>query len=185
MSRRKGKIRDMALRYALLGLLAQQPASGYDLMRTFDRNLKRYAWHARQGQIYPELAQLLDEGLVEVVAEGPRRRRVYGPTDQGREALREWMLAAPGELAVRNEHVLRLLLLPTLAPADARVLLEQSAAGAAREAAALRSALDGLRAQLGEAPLPPEAFGAELGARWFEALVTWSEWALAELDAQS
>ncbi|WP_279579818.1 PadR family transcriptional regulator [Fodinicola feengrottensis] len=67
----------MSLRYALLGLLADEPASGYDLARTFEISLQRWAWHARHSQIYPELNKLADEGLIDVVDEGARGRRTY------------------------------------------------------------------------------------------------------------
>ena len=43
----------MSLRYAVLGLLARRPSTGYELTQTFDRSL-RTSWHARHSQIYPE-----------------------------------------------------------------------------------------------------------------------------------
>jgi len=77
----------MSLRYALLGLLAHEPASGYGLTKYFERNVGRYAWHAKHTQIYPELNRLADEGCIEVVEEGPRGRRTYGLTDMGRDSF--------------------------------------------------------------------------------------------------
>ena len=82
----------MSLRYALLGLLAEEPASGYDLARKFERNLSRYAWHAQQSQIYPELNRLAADGLATVIEEGPRGRRTYAITEVGRSELRRWVL---------------------------------------------------------------------------------------------
>ena len=46
----------MSLRHALLGLLAVQPATGYELAQKFDASLGT-AWHASHSQIYPELAR--------------------------------------------------------------------------------------------------------------------------------
>ena len=80
----------MSLRYALLGLLAEEPASGYDLTRKFEV-LRRYAWHAQSSQIYPELSQLSSAGLVSVVERGPRGRQTYAITEAGRAQLREWL----------------------------------------------------------------------------------------------
>ena len=106
----------MSLRYALLGLLAEEPASGYELTRRFQQVLQRYAWHAQNSQIYPELNQLSRDGLAAVVEEGPRGRRTYAITDAGREELRRWMRNPPDVFVVRNEFVLRLFLLSALEP---------------------------------------------------------------------
>src|SRR5262252_4319228 len=117
----------MSLRYALLGLLAGEPASGYDLARTFERNLRRYAWHAQHSQIYPELNRLAADGLATIVDEGPRGRRTYAITDAGRIELRRWLLDPNDEPVVRNEHTLKLLLLSTLDIGDIRKVLQQQA----------------------------------------------------------
>jgi len=50
----------MSLRHALLGLLADGPASGYDLMKVFDRSLA-FVWPATQSQLYGELNRLADD----------------------------------------------------------------------------------------------------------------------------
>ena len=60
----------MALRYALLGALADQPRTGYALLKHFQQSLA-YAWPASHSQIYPELARL----LADVVGEGDRSGR--------------------------------------------------------------------------------------------------------------
>ena len=69
----------MSLRYAVLGLLARRPSTGYELTQTFDRSL-RTSWHARHSQIYPELAKLEAADLVEVVGHGARRSKTYAIT---------------------------------------------------------------------------------------------------------
>ncbi|MFD0886645.1 PadR family transcriptional regulator [Streptosporangium algeriense] len=50
----------MSLRHALLGLLSQGPASGYDLLKTFDISLAN-VWPATQSQVYAELRHWLTE----------------------------------------------------------------------------------------------------------------------------
>jgi DNA-binding PadR family transcriptional regulator len=173
----------MSLRYALLGLLAEQPASGYELARAFERSLRRYAWHAQHSQIYPELARLAGDGLIEVVAEGARGRRTYAITDAGRARLREWVLDDTADPVVRNEHTLRLFLLPTVDTADARRLLQRQAEASRTEADALRAAIGAATAALPAGHrLPAGLFAAELGARYFQVLHEWSEWALQQLD---
>ena len=59
----------MALRYALLGALADQPRTGYALLKHFEQSLA-YAWPASHSQIYPELARLLEDGLIEQTGTG-------------------------------------------------------------------------------------------------------------------
>lgn len=169
----------MSLRYALLGLLAEEPASGYDLARKFERNLRRYAWHAQHSQIYPELNRLAADSLATVVEQGPRGRRTYAITDAGRIELRRWILDPNDQPVVRNEHTLKLFLLSTLDVEDARKVLRQQAEGSRQEYERLRAAID----EAEEAGRPAAAlFAAELGARYFQTLHEWALWALDRLD---
>ena len=107
----------MSLRHALLGLLARQPATGYELARLFDRSL-RTTWAATHSQVYPELARLLEAGLVEVVARGARGSKTYAVTSEGRAELRRWLVEQPPDRSQRNESGVRLFLTPLLPPAD-------------------------------------------------------------------
>ena len=66
----------VSLRIAALGLLAQQPGSGYDLLRTFEKSMAN-VWPATQSQLYGELNKLADGGLIEVTDIGPRGRKEY------------------------------------------------------------------------------------------------------------
>ncbi len=169
----------MSLRYALLGLLAEEPASGYDLARKFERNLRRYAWHAQHSQIYPELNRLAADGPATVVEEGPRGRRTYAITDTGRVELRRWVLDPNDEPVVRNEHVLKLFLLSTLDTEDARNVLRHQAEGSRQEHKRPRAATD----EADQAGQPAAALSAaELGARYFQTLSEWAQWALDRLD---
>ena len=61
---------------AALGLLAQQPGSGYDLLKTFEKSMAN-VWPATQSQLYGELNKLADAGLIEVTDIGPRGRKEY------------------------------------------------------------------------------------------------------------
>jgi PadR family transcriptional regulator AphA len=173
----------MSLRYALLGLLAEEPASGYDLTKKFERVLRRYAWHAQHSQIYPELNRLAGDGLVTMIAEGARGRRTYAITDTGRAELRFWMLNPPEVFVVRNEFLLRLFLLSALDPDDARALLRPLAEGSARELATLRDAVD--KADANTSPGATPAFGrlvAEYGLRAYQTTHDWALWALNQID---
>ena len=99
----------MALGYALLGLLARESLSGYDLASRM-RERVGFFWQARHSQIYPELARLEGEEMVvhRVVEQRDRPdKKVYEITDAGLEALREWVTAPVKPRATRDEMVLK------------------------------------------------------------------------------
>ncbi len=174
----------MSLRYALLGLLAGQAQSGYDLTKKFEVTLKRYAWNASHSHIYPELKRMAADGLVEVVDEGSRGRRTYAITEPGRTELRDWMLAPPTDSVVRNEEALRLFLLSSLDAADAEQLLVRIIDTAERDAEHLRGVVAGIEALA--APGEPPRFGhfaAEFGLRYHLMELDWARWALERLKS--
>ena len=70
----------MSLRIAALGLLAQEPGSGYDLLKLFEKSMAN-VWPATQSQLYGELNKLADAGLIEVSDVGPRGRKEYRITE--------------------------------------------------------------------------------------------------------
>ena len=100
----------MALEHALLVALREQPASGLDLARRFDRSIG-FFWHATHQQIYRVLARMDAEGWVRVttVAQSGRPdKKVYDVTPAGAEVLRAW-LAAPTEAEpLRSELAVKL-----------------------------------------------------------------------------
>ncbi|MFI7612650.1 PadR family transcriptional regulator [Nonomuraea terrae] len=172
----------MALRYALLGLLAERPASGYELAKEFEGDLGHYAWQAGHNRIYPELARLADEGLIESAEEGARGRRVHTITAAGLAELRAWLLEPWEGGAVRNEGVLRLFLLSALDSADARKILHAIAARSERELERIRDAVSGETPISGEGRLALGWLAAGYGLRQYEASRDWAVWALGELD---
>jgi PadR family transcriptional regulator, regulatory protein AphA len=173
----------MSLPHALLGLLSVAPRSGYELTKVFAGDFGRYAWKAGHTSIYPELGRLAEQGLVEVAHEGARGSRTYAVTAAGREELRSWLLT-PRKSAgkVRNEYVLRMFLLSTLDPADARAILERIAASTACDVAELRR----IREEAGPVRPGRDGFGqlaAEFGLRQYEAVHSWALWAMEQLES--
>ena len=127
----------MSLRHALLGILREGPASGYDLMQLFKVSLHN-AWPATQSQIYTELAKLADAGLLTVTARGPRGRKEYTLTDDGLAELRRWLLETEPE-PHRNEPMLRVFLLGALSRDQAREYLTYLEKRAAKYTGALEA----------------------------------------------
>ena len=108
----------MALRFALLGALADQPRTGYALLKHFEQSLA-YAWPASHSQIYPELARLLDDGLIEQTGSGARNSKTYAVTDRGLAEVRRWLRESDPDRRVRSDAALRTFFLWLLEPAEA------------------------------------------------------------------
>jgi PadR family transcriptional regulator, regulatory protein AphA len=102
--------RENKSRYALLGMLSLRPMSGYDLKKQIECTTAHF-WKEDIAQIYPMLKQLEAEGLTTSAAEkqeGRPERRIYALTDQGWEALRDWITKPVAEQVKRNELLLKL-----------------------------------------------------------------------------
>ena len=109
----------VSLRIAALGLLAQHPGSGYDLLKRFEKSMAN-VWPATQSQLYGELNKLAEAGLIEVTDIGPRGRKEYGVTDAGRAELLRWVTNPQDDPPYRSAELLRVFLLGEIPPAQAR-----------------------------------------------------------------
>jgi DNA-binding PadR family transcriptional regulator len=94
----------------LLGFLAHEDLSGYDLKKRVTQSVGR-VWDMGYGQIYPALKELEREGLAVALpghtGRGPERI-AYRITDEGRRQLASW-LNEPGERErLRFEAMLKL-----------------------------------------------------------------------------
>ncbi|MFI6576550.1 PadR family transcriptional regulator [Nocardiopsis sp. NPDC050513] len=75
------------VRTGILLLLAEEPRSGYEIIRE-GRERSGGMWRPSPGSVYPMLQQLEDEGLVSQI-EGEGRRRPYQLTEEGVAHLEE------------------------------------------------------------------------------------------------
>src|SRR5580765_1082567 len=108
----------VSLRFALLGALADQPRTGYALLKHFQQSLA-HACPASHSQIYPELARLLDDGLIEQTGSGARNSKTYAVTDRGLADVRRWLRESEPDRRVRSDAALRTFFLWLLEPAEA------------------------------------------------------------------
>ena len=83
---RRSRARRGDVRAATLLLLEEEPRNGYQLMEEIERRSDG-AWRPSPGSIYPALAQLEDEGLIQ--AEESAGRRSFQLTDEGRAYVDE------------------------------------------------------------------------------------------------
>jgi DNA-binding PadR family transcriptional regulator len=122
------------LRNAILALLAQSPAHGYDLKGRLEGEFGS-AWPAVNiGQVYSTLSRLERDGLVvsESIAQGSRpEKRVYRLTTPGTEELEAWLTATAEAPRLTDDFFMKLLLagLPGLGvTVDRRAMVERQRA---------------------------------------------------------
>ena len=180
----------MSLRHGLLGLLAEGPASGYDLARRF-QDVLGALWPAQHPKIYAELARMTSEELIEVDSHGPRGRKAYRITDSGLAEVRRWLTLAEVDHTMRLEPLLRSLFFWLMDPEDLARHLAEEADFYASRAAAYRAYAD--RKDAGEFGHTPQVQSMRItiegGVRVYEALAEWARWAavykLPETDPES
>jgi PadR family transcriptional regulator AphA len=171
----------MSLRHALLGMLAEHPASGYDLLKRFNTSLA-HVWPAKQSQLYGELGRMAEAGLIAVTDTGARNRKEYSITPEGRDELHRWLTETKPDRSFRSESLLRVFFLWTLSPEEAAAYLEEFAEEAARHLAAFEAIRD-------HAPwrdTEPDRYARitlEHGLRDARTAVEWARWAGAQVGA--
>jgi len=74
------------IRAAILHLLGESPMHGYQLMQEIEER-SGGMWQPSPGSIYPNLAQLTDQGLITSTQEGSKN--IFSLTDEGAANLEE------------------------------------------------------------------------------------------------
>ncbi len=100
----------MNLRTVMLGFLAQEDMTGYELKHLMERSVG-YFFGASYGSIYPALKALEGDGLVEstlVVQSDRPNKKVYAITPEGRTHFREVLEEPPAGDSYRSEFLMRL-----------------------------------------------------------------------------
>lgn len=100
----------MSLRFALLGLLAVEPASGYDLKRAINRSTY-FIWNATGPQIYNTLHKLREEGYItseSLAQRGKPDKQIHTITARGKAALKEFVSEPIRASVTRDEVLLRI-----------------------------------------------------------------------------
>ncbi|GAC50223.1 PadR family transcriptional regulator [Gordonia aichiensis] len=100
----------MALEHAIMVSLSERPGTGYEIGRQFDRSIG-YFWSATHQQIYRTLGKLHADGMVSyepVPQEGRPDKKVYTLSDQGRNALREWVSSPTPMQQLRDDLGLKI-----------------------------------------------------------------------------
>src|SRR4051812_5826826 len=166
--------------YAILGLLAIQPWSTYELAQQMDRSLGRF-WPRAASKLYEEPKKLVQHGLARASrdAVGKRPRTIYTITPQGREALAEW-LRDPGDGPVLEfEQLVKVFFAEHGTTADTLATLAAVHTWAVERNQDNRAAAPAY--QVGHGPFQQRAAQTLVAGRFltdFYAMVaTWATWA--------
>ncbi len=177
----------MSLAHVLLTSLLEQPATGFELARRFDKAIGQF-WQATHQQIYRELARMEAAGWIAAaprVGSGRSRKRSYGVLPAGREELLRWAGEEAPLQALRDELMVRLRAEAIAGPLG----LEREIA---RHMALHRDKLRAYRAIEAEDFAPGRVLSRKArvmhlilkaGIRYEESWIAWSAEALAELAA--
>ena len=169
---------------AALGLLAQNPGSGYDLLGRFQESMAN-VWPATQSQLYGELNKLADAELIEVSDIGPRGRKEYRITAAGRNELLRWIANPQVDPPQRKPDLLRVFLLNQVPRDEARKYFTAFAEHADFELARYERVRDEVPWSENPAAAPADFYGRaalEYGLREAVMEGEWARWVLAELD---
>jgi PadR family transcriptional regulator AphA len=89
------------LSYGLLGLLANEALSGYDLTTRAN-----FFWHTTHSRIYPLLAQLEQDGYVtfSLIKQSDKPdKKIYSLTEKGLDAVKIWLQSPTEEPVTKDE----------------------------------------------------------------------------------
>lgn len=183
MSRAAASREDLsATSYAILGLLAIQPWSTYELAVQMERTLANW-WPRARSKLYEEPKKLAALGLASTRRErvGRRPRTVYTITAAGRRALKTWLRAPGRGPELEWEQLTKLFFIDHGTTRDARAQIDAAREWAANEIIGFAVAARPYLVDLG--PFPERVATNMIVGRFmidFYGLVyRWAEWAEA------
>ncbi|HAL16096.1 MAG TPA: PadR family transcriptional regulator [Anaerolineaceae bacterium] len=168
----------MSVRNALLGLLAQRPFYGYELLAALDGIAGGHdGWAINPGQIYATLERLEKSGLIaEQPANGSApEKTTYTATVAGRQELAEWLSAPVQTNLQRDEFYIKLMLALSLEGTDPYRVIQIQRASLYQELHAVTTHRDSLDLPSGLAQkllFDKAVMHLEADLRWLEMIET-------------
>ncbi|MEE9466245.1 MAG: PadR family transcriptional regulator, partial [Candidatus Neomarinimicrobiota bacterium] len=173
--------------FAVLGVLALQAGSGYDIKKFLGRSIGHF-WKVSYGQVYPILKELAAGGLATMTRESQHKRptrNVYSITDRGREYLQRW-LESPLDIQSNDasREVLLRIFFGEFAPADVNIRqVEQLQQFVKRGGAIYPEIAERLnRDEIGNRHLPYWLLTLKMGMFNCKAILRWCDESLATLQ---
>lgn len=173
-----------SLGYAILGLLARDSMSGYDVAQRLKLPIG-YFWTASHSQIYPELETLERDGMVthrRIEQRDRPAKNLFSITAAGRRALAEWVLEPVASRRVRDELLLKTYSHWVVDPARAAAFYRDEEARARAHLAELAAVEARLRTLFGDDLDTPgtEGFASyatlRAGQMLHGASADWAKW---------
>lgn len=158
--------------YALLGLVGQSPAHGYELHQRLVNELGQI-WHVSQSQTYSILKRLEANDYIQgnlKVQEGLPDRREFHLTPAGRERFETWLRSpgGPSVRVIRVEFITRIYFASTIDPALTQEIINA-------QTDVIQSGLVRMQSQLANTPISQvyNRLGLELRIRQLESILAW------------
>ncbi len=106
-------------KFLILGLLSEEPLSGYEIKKIVDIRFS-FFWSESFGQIYPQLKKLSEDKLIEEISlyetDNNKTSKKYSITDKGRGELKEWLEEPVEKETVRYEILLKMYFSNSIPP---------------------------------------------------------------------
>lgn len=170
----------MSLKYALLGMLSIRPMSGYDIKKFFDQSVG-LIWNATHSQIYVQLDQMENDGLVEkrsIIQEGRPNKNLYRATDKGFRELQRWLAEPINAPDYKDEFMLRFFFSDFLDRGILKSHLENAKLLMNKKLQALE--------KVAERKVPPMSnitlHAAHMGQRYYQMYLDWLEEGIGLLE---
>lgn len=173
----------MALRHAVLAVLLDGEASGYELAKRFDASVANF-WHALPQQLYAELRRLEEQRLVSGRAVRQQARpdkRVFTITPAGQDELRRFAAEPTKPGALKEDLAVKVYAAGVVDHDVLAAALDERAAHAAAKLERYQRQADAL-AEPDGADLGPSLTLAR-GIAYERENVTWCTWAAERLRA--
>jgi len=173
--------------HLILGMVRLGARSGYAIKKATDVST-RFFWPMSLAQVYPELARLVEAGLLsrDDDSHGSRRRFAYELTAAGEEALQRWLTSSREEETLfRDEGVLRLFFADNLSVDDQLALVRRLHERAKRDLDHTRTEIVPLAAALRDNGIRFPERVAQLRAENYERAERWLGALEAELNQQA
>ena len=166
---------------AVLGALSVESMSGYALRQAISDVLGHF-WSESFGQIYPTLAELRANGLIEVTQADGDSKSKFAITARGLERLRARLSEPPQSERPRNGTLLRLFFGRRLGLAGCRDLLEQAGNQAVEQLAGFDAIRREIEAEQPSDDHPYFLLTVSAGEHAARATAAWAEESLLVLD---
>jgi DNA-binding PadR family transcriptional regulator len=172
----------MSVKYAILGLLHYKDMHGYRIKEVIENEFG-FMWSINYGQIYPNLKQLEQEGLVtkvDVAQKNAPDKKLYSITENGKKAFAGWLNMAPERgMLIRDPFLLKFVFLSFGDEIRSLEIIEEQIRIYTADLSSRRHRYSNRQSETAHVRLM-----RELGISLNEMMLAWLERAKAEIQAE-